>query len=69
MRTLTINEATCVFGGKPIVRDMRIFSDKVARHPELIGVGGALKGSSGLKDDVQPAPARQAVGRARSDQR
>ena len=33
----------------PVVRDMRIFSDKVARHPELIGVGGALKGSSGLK--------------------
>jgi phospholipid/cholesterol/gamma-HCH transport system substrate-binding protein len=33
----------------PVVRDMRIFSDKVARHPELIGVGGAFKGSSGLK--------------------
>ena len=34
---------------EPIVHDLRIFSDKVARHPELIGVGGALKGSSGLK--------------------
>lgn len=33
----------------PAVRDLRIFSDKVARHPEMIGVGGALKGSSGLK--------------------
>lgn len=33
----------------PVVRDMRVFTDKVARHPELIGVGGALKGSSGLK--------------------
>ena len=34
----------------PIIRDFRVFSDKVARHPELIGLGGALKGSSGLKD-------------------
>lgn len=34
---------------EPAVRDLRVFSDKVARHPELIGVGGALKGSSGLK--------------------
>lgn len=33
----------------PVVRDMRIFTDKVARHPELIGVGGAFRGSSGLK--------------------
>jgi phospholipid/cholesterol/gamma-HCH transport system substrate-binding protein len=33
----------------PAVRDLKIFSDKVARHPELIGVGGAFKTSSGLK--------------------
>ena len=41
---------------EPIAHDMRIFSDKVARHPELMGVGGYLKGSSGLKE---PAPVRQ----------
>jgi len=35
---------------EPIVRDLRVFSDKVARHPELIGVSGALHGSTGLKD-------------------
>jgi phospholipid/cholesterol/gamma-HCH transport system substrate-binding protein len=35
---------------EPVIRDLRVFSDKVARHPELIGVSGALKGSSGLKD-------------------
>ncbi len=35
---------------EPVVRDLRIFSDKVARHPELIGVSGALRGSSGIKD-------------------
>jgi hypothetical protein len=32
-----------------MVKDLRIFADKIARHPEKIGVGGALKGDSGLK--------------------
>ncbi|NOX57078.1 MAG: MCE family protein [Planctomycetes bacterium] len=35
---------------EPVVQDLRIFSDKIARHPELIGVSGAIKGSSGLKE-------------------
>ena len=39
----------------PILRDVRIFSDKVARHPELLGVSGAVRGSSGLKDPEEPA--------------
>lgn len=34
----------------PVMDDLRIFSDKIARHPELLGVRGAVKGSSGLKD-------------------
>ncbi|MBL8850314.1 MAG: MCE family protein, partial [Planctomycetaceae bacterium] len=38
----------------PILRDVRIFSDKVARHPELLGVSGAMRGSSGLKDPEEP---------------
>lgn len=42
---------------EPISRDLAIFSDKVARHPELLGVGGALRGSSGLKE---PPPAQAA---------
>jgi len=33
----------------PTIKDLRIFADKVARHPELIGVGGAFRGSSGVK--------------------
>jgi len=42
---------------EPIVKDLRIFSDKVARHPELIGVSGALRGSSGIKDPPEePGP-------------
>ncbi len=45
---------------EPIARDIRIFSDKIARHPELLGVGGAMKGSSGLKDpSEQPSRVKQ----------
>ncbi|HEV7221064.1 MAG TPA: MlaD family protein [Pirellulales bacterium] len=34
---------------RPIVKDVRIFTDKLARHPEQLGVRGALKPSNGLK--------------------
>jgi len=34
---------------RPVVRDARIFSDRIARHPELLGVRGALERSSGTK--------------------
>ncbi len=33
-----------------IARDLEVFADKVARRPELIGIGGALRQSSGLKE-------------------
>lgn len=33
-----------------IAKDLEVFADKVARRPELIGVGGAVRPSSGLKD-------------------
>jgi len=57
-----------------ISRDLEIFADKIARRPELIGVGGAFRPSSGLKElpgaplpayrtDWPPAmPARQPGG-------
>ena len=48
----------------PIVRDIRVFSDRVARHPELLGVSGAVRGSSGIKDDetgIDPATGRQRI--------
>lgn len=32
-----------------VTRDLEVFSDKVARRPELIGLGGALHPSAGLK--------------------
>lgn len=38
---------------EPLVKDLQIFSDKIARHPEIIGVGGALKGSSGIKTEEE----------------
>ena len=50
---------------EPVVKDLRIFSDKVARHPELIGVGGALRGSSGLKEP----PIRQTKDPSRQQRR
>lgn len=34
----------------PTLRDLRIFADKVARHPEILGVSGAITGSSGIKE-------------------
>jgi phospholipid/cholesterol/gamma-HCH transport system substrate-binding protein len=33
-----------------ILKDMEVFADKLARHPELIGAGGIVRPSSGLKD-------------------
>lgn len=33
-----------------VLRDMEIFSDKLARHPELLGVRGAIVPSIGLKE-------------------
>lgn len=48
---------------EPVIRDLRIFSDKVARHPELLGVRGALKGSAGVKE--VPRSAKQQTPRPR----
>ncbi len=34
---------------RPVVRDARVFSDKIARHPELLGVRGAIQRNPGTK--------------------
>lgn len=34
---------------RPIVDDARVFSDKIARHPETLGVRGALERKPGIK--------------------
>lgn len=39
-----------------IIKDFEVFADKLARHPELLGVGGAVRGSSGLKETPVVVP-------------
>jgi phospholipid/cholesterol/gamma-HCH transport system substrate-binding protein len=34
---------------EPILHDARVFSDKIARHPELLGVRGAMQRNAGTK--------------------
>ncbi|QGJ72296.1 Hypothetical protein PBC10988_40140 [Planctomycetales bacterium 10988] len=34
---------------QPILKDARVFTDKISRHPEVIGLGGAVRPSSGIK--------------------
>ena len=34
---------------KPIVNDVRTFTDKAARHPEQFGARGLIQGNSGIK--------------------
>lgn len=42
----------------PLMEDLRIFSDKIARHPELLGIQGVIEPSSGIKhaDDIDRRP-------------
>lgn len=52
---------------KPVIHNVEVFSDKIARHPSVLGVGGAIRKDSGLKDvptdengqPVQPQQARR----------
>ncbi len=55
-----------------IAKDLEVFADKVARKPETIGIGGALRPSTGLKEAPtaplgptpypQPAPSTGSIG-------
>ena len=40
---------------QPVAQDLRLLSDKLARHPELLGFGGAIRGSSGIKNPEEVA--------------
>ncbi len=42
--------ARIMIRAEKITRDLEVFADKIARRPELIGVGGAIRPSAGLKD-------------------
>ena len=39
-----------------MLRDVEIFADKLARHPELIGLAGVIRPSSGLKENPTIIP-------------
>ncbi len=42
---------------EPIMRDLQVFSDKIARQPELLGVGGAVRPGDRLKESpFAPTP-------------
>jgi ABC-type transporter Mla subunit MlaD len=44
-----------------ILQDLQVFADKIARHPEQIGVGGVVRPSAGLKEG--PSGFAQPTGR------
>jgi ABC-type transporter Mla subunit MlaD len=39
-----------------VLRDVEVFADKIARHPESLGVRGAIQPSSGLKEAPSAPP-------------
>ena len=41
---------------EPILKDVNVFTDKIARHPESLGIRGAISPSSGLKESPTPLP-------------
>lgn len=56
LNTTTTSLAVLLDNLRPIIADLQIFSDKVARHPEILGVRGFVRGSDGTKDTaVTPA--------------
>ncbi|GAB5441221.1 MAG: hypothetical protein Fues2KO_15700 [Fuerstiella sp.] len=50
LNTTSASLAVLLENLKPVVADLRVFSDKVARHPELLGVRGVVRGSDGVKE-------------------
>jgi phospholipid/cholesterol/gamma-HCH transport system substrate-binding protein len=42
--------ARTLMRAEKVAQDLHVFSDKIARHPELIGLGGAVHPSAGLKE-------------------
>jgi phospholipid/cholesterol/gamma-HCH transport system substrate-binding protein len=39
---------------EPAMKDLRIFADKIARHPEKLGVDGMVHPDSGIKEARRP---------------
>jgi ABC-type transporter Mla subunit MlaD len=56
-----LDEAACMVTKllpklEPILQNVNVFTDKIARHPESLGVRGAISPSSGLKEAPTPLP-------------
>jgi phospholipid/cholesterol/gamma-HCH transport system substrate-binding protein len=50
-----LNDAACMMARimprmDRVLRDMEVFADKIARHPESLGLGGVVSPSAGLKE-------------------
>jgi phospholipid/cholesterol/gamma-HCH transport system substrate-binding protein len=59
-----LNSAACSLARampriEQILHDFQVFSDKIARHPESLGLGGVVSPSSGLKEAPTAVPAWQ----------
>lgn len=48
--TAAVALARVLIRADKIAQDLEVFADKVARRPEVIGIGGAVRPSSGLKE-------------------
>ena len=49
-----INDAACMLARimlrvDKVLKDVEVFADKIARHPESLGIGGAIRPSAGIK--------------------
>jgi phospholipid/cholesterol/gamma-HCH transport system substrate-binding protein len=56
-----LDEAACLVTRllpklEPILQNVNVFTDKIARHPESLGVRGAISPSSGLKESPTSLP-------------
>jgi phospholipid/cholesterol/gamma-HCH transport system substrate-binding protein len=56
-----LDEAACLVTKllpklEPILQNVNVFTDKIARHPESLGVRGAISPSSGLKESPTSLP-------------
>jgi phospholipid/cholesterol/gamma-HCH transport system substrate-binding protein len=45
-----------------ILSDVEIFADKIARHPESLGIGGVFRPGSGLKEAPSVLPWKESTG-------
>ena len=58
---LKVNQMLCQLDR--VLSDVKVFADQIARHPEKLGVGGAIRPSSGLKEAPSvPVPWGKPVG-------